>query len=739
MGYTYFVKPNFGNYSINCTFDIYISGSWQSRSNNEVISTAESQTRTCRLIATSLPTGKQLIDFEDFLFYRTSSPVNLGSSYYTAVERVQANYTQLTFAQFASYLSLTDTRVSTSEIQASYVTPNDGYTYAMIFPETNNDYFETLPITYYSVTTSLTDCTCNITSGTTYASGTQITITVTPNTGYSLTSAPSLSGMSATWTQSGTAWTTTINITADITVSATATIVQIYYNINKTLSNCTVSPNDSQILEGNTITFTIIPDNGYELFSNPPSVYYNSSYHYPSAIGQGSYDFTLTTTEIYSDILINASAQIAPVATTVITSLSNMDLSSPTTAQVPFNQATTFIVTKRNHYSNVTSVPAVDGNTMSLIDNEYRYTAYPHFSTITVSGVATEDWNITLSFDLTNCTANYTDTDKFYLNDYIDLILTADTGLYFQNPPTVVYFTRWGTQVVDTLIPVTGATYETGYQWGYTLSDTISNVVVRGTCQAIPILDDFGVFNIYNPTLSNLNDIANMRYSFSEDNTYYFKDVDLGQFMLSLMRVYMPLTHLTSNVEIVLGGYQTGVSCPAINYPYESVDCGEIVVQGHFNDARDYQFADYRLYLPFYGFYAIDANVVVGKTLNIVYTMELITGNAIISITSDDELVDNLKCKCATDIPYLLSLDKGLSNKYDFNEKTLMDKTPYLECVYNAEYGYDASRGTKHEYTPVSNLTGYQELTLIQFSSTTMITKEEKDMILSLCEKGIVL
>lgn len=68
-----------------------------------------------------------------------------------------------------------------------------------------------------------------------------------------------------------------------------------------------------------------------------------------------------------------------------------------------------------------------------------------------------------------------------------------------------------------------------------------------------------------------------------------------------------------------------------INQQYVRVDCGSITVKKKWGAAIDYQ-TDVSLFLPFIGEVTLNANEVMGATLTIIYTVDIMSGNCIASV-----------------------------------------------------------------------------------------------------------
>lgn len=814
MGYFFFVKPNFTGMGL--TASLYISGSWQDRSgsNYQVVQAFGGNYRELKVSSSSLPSGKKLISLNGgaYRFFKIKENASLSSPYATARNTLLngGTWQETTYADFQTANSLTLTETNT-QWHAKYTTDDSLWTWAILFPATSSEYYED-DVAYYNLSFSLSNCTSNV-SGGSYAEGTSLSITITPDSGYKLTSAPSVTGATISWTKVGTAYRGTVTINQDVTISKTATLIPSY-TVSSNLSNCTwnYSATTKTQLEGTTFEFVITPDSGYEL-NNPPTVTGGSiSWTKDGDIYRGTYTFNSSAT-------ITATATLIPVYRTVTVNLGNCDCNQPSTISVLDGTTLDFVFTPHNgyylfnnppvysysggiatefctyvegetvftgsitisghdyvvtanastspgdlalnynlpgfaysptvstwpyytrldvtatplpHYT-VTVPPTVDGKAMELTDDTYHLTVWP-YNGVFIEGTAVEEPYFTVDYRLTDCYAVPEISPKYYVGDMVEITINAPTGMYFQTPPYVVYHERWGSQVKTDLTPIETSEYVQHYVWAFNVTSMISNVYIVGVTQAIPLIEDFGAFNVYSPTLQELTNVANMRYDFSEDKTYYYNNVDLGTFILSLMKVYVPF-ETSVNAEMVLGGYRTGVHSATIVYPFSTVNCGNVLITPQYENELDYTFTTLTAYIPFLGFRELDTVKYMGKTITLVYEVELITGNALVLLKSEDDILDTFKCRVAMDVPYVLSLDMGLIGKYDYNEYLLMDKTPYIKAETNLPYNTDHIRGKNNIYTSIGNLSGYQELDIIPHGIKA--TKREIEMLIQICKNGV--
>lgn len=160
---------------------------------------------------------------------------------------------------------------------------------------------------------------------------------------------------------------------------------------------------------------------------------------------------------------------------------------------------------------------------------------------------------------------------------------------------------------------------------------------------------DTGFCRIYNPTLSQLQALANYMWT---DDTFlqtlinHAKQLleDPVEAIISLSLVPVPVPNGTAQ-EVKVLFIPTGVSMPPVTNQFVEVDCGtlSLPVEDQYGAALDFNpYTKIDLYLPYIGQVSIDVDEVMYKTMHCVYRVDVVTGMcvAIISVgTGTDETV----------------------------------------------------------------------------------------------------
>lgn len=142
----------------------------------------------------------------------------------------------------------------------------------------------------------------------------------------------------------------------------------------------------------------------------------------------------------------------------------------------------------------------------------------------------------------------------------------------------------------------------------------------------IPIGSVSALYKIYNPTQAELNSFGAWLWSSN------FVDQLLKVFnnpmesIIGLHKVYAsPVIGGTSNIKV--GYLDSGVSSNFVSNQYTKIDCGTVNLQEYFGNVFDYSpYTSIELYLPCIGFVQLDVSNVMRSSINITYTVDVLTG-----------------------------------------------------------------------------------------------------------------
>lgn len=142
----------------------------------------------------------------------------------------------------------------------------------------------------------------------------------------------------------------------------------------------------------------------------------------------------------------------------------------------------------------------------------------------------------------------------------------------------------------------------------------------------IPTGSASALYKIYNPSQAELNSFGAWLWSSN------FVDQLLKVFnnpmesIIGLHKVYAsPIIGGTSNIKV--GYLDSGVSSNFVSNQYTKIDCGTVNLQEYFGNVFDYApYTTIELYLPCIGFVQLDVANVMRSSINITYTVDVLTG-----------------------------------------------------------------------------------------------------------------
>lgn len=118
----------------------------------------------------------------------------------------------------------------------------------------------------------------------------------------------------------------------------------------------------------------------------------------------------------------------------------------------------------------------------------------------------------------------------------------------------------------------------------------------------------------------------------------------------------IPLSLDGSTQKIILGNVDTGVNGDKVANNFTKQNIGSIAITEKYHNFLDYApYTNVIIYLPYVGFKELDTNLVMGKTLSISYTVDIITGGCLCQITSNNVKLYEFNGNIGIDIPITAS------------------------------------------------------------------------------------
>lgn len=329
-----------------------------------------------------------------------------------------------------------------------------------------------------------------------------------------------------------------------------------------------------------------------------------------------------------------------------------------------------------------------------------------------------------INTELTNATCNIESGTMYYEGDVIHIEVTADSGYYFATSPTVSYSSK-GVQVTKIMESYDGGDYKQNFYYDLTIKNTTT---VNADGQVIPEVDKYGIITIYNPTPNQLKEVGNVRY---------MGDVDLGDYISNLIKVFVKIPK-GKTANILLGGYDTGVSSNAVLNDIVETDCGTVEIVGNYNNAMDYENTTIEIYLPFIGFMQLDTEKVMNETLSLVYKTNIINGDTIACLyNTTGTLLYTFNSNASFEIPYRLNDDLEPKGRLEINSNYLFGFTPFITVRYNKAYNTADIIANDNRESFIKNETGYIKCS--EVFNTVKATSTERAEIENLLKEGIII
>lgn len=118
----------------------------------------------------------------------------------------------------------------------------------------------------------------------------------------------------------------------------------------------------------------------------------------------------------------------------------------------------------------------------------------------------------------------------------------------------------------------------------------------------------------------------------------------------------IPINTDGTNQQIVLGNVSTGVNGEKISNNFAKQTIGNSAITEHYHNFLDYApYTNVILYLPYIGFKELDTTLVMNKTLQVIYTVDAITGGCLAQVYSNSVRLYEFTGNVGIDIPITAS------------------------------------------------------------------------------------
>ena len=439
--------------------------------------------------------------------------------------------------------------------------------------------------------------------------------------------------------------------------------------VSASLNNCSLSPVVTSIPKDTASAFTITADNGFK-FTSSPSVYTMAGgvSNAVQVTKVSDYEYTFSVTPAETDESLNIYADAVSETVSFIKTLSNCSV-SPAGNTLTIGVPVTVTITANSGYifdaGNKPVLYWLDSeqtrheiSLTKVSDYEYTATFTPDETDyyLDASAIA-EPSSVPLEKDITNCSVT-PNVNSLIDGETYNFIFKADNGYIFDVEPSLRYLDSEGDYINCPLTKISD--YE--YRYNNLTIDAVNMTEFYMTAYAsVESVSStkYGVLQIHKIDADTLKAFNDLRYYNGNGS---LSQIDLSQYISALKVIFADVTS-TANDNILVSNINTGISAPKIDDDYITLDLGNVLLAGLYNNALDKKYSEILLNLPFVDVYRLDSSYM-NETINIKYRINLISGDGaiFISIVRDSEtfLIDVINVNVSFDLPYVYPIESDI-------------------------------------------------------------------------------
>lgn len=332
-----------------------------------------------------------------------------------------------------------------------------------------------------------------------------------------------------------------------------------------------------------------------------------------------------------------------------------------------------------------------------------------------------------------NCNITHLNSSKYPQN----IILTCNNNYYFSDIP---YFNCF---VMGAYTKKSFTLNDDSTIASFTFTESlieypITEIKNISTEQKTIISEKYGLITLYKPTSDNLKSLSNKMlhtYNIGGSSGVTSELVDLSKYILSF--VSLPLDVETiGNKEITLNSIKTGVYSNYINDNIITLDFGNIIINGIYNNSIDYKNTDIIIYLPFIGNQKLENKLYMNNEINLSYIIDLFTGDLIAILKINDDIIDTFSGKCGYNIPFITQAkNNDLNIKIYGNNNLLNDYVPKVFIKSN-NVNNNVYIDTVF-YSKLDQLTDFNIIDDIELSNNEL-NKTDIDNLINTLKNGVI-
>ena len=160
-----------------------------------------------------------------------------------------------------------------------------------------------------------------------------------------------------------------------------------------------------------------------------------------------------------------------------------------------------------------------------------------------------------------------------------------------------------------------------------------------------------GFIKVFNPSAANVSALASYLWGTFDIQT--FKSIYNNPIDCIIALLVVPVTPTVgAAATISLGNVATTVSAPVVSDQFVILDCGSLNIQEYWGAYLDYDpYTKVEIYLPYIGVRDIDVNDIQGKTVQLKYYIDVLSGTCVAMLQCGSDVLYSWSGQCAAEIP----------------------------------------------------------------------------------------
>ena len=298
------------------------------------------------------------------------------------------------------------------------------------------------------------------------------------------------------------------------------------------------------------------------------------------------------------------------------------------------------------------------------------------------------------TFSIDEDMQNTTITNLPYVNNryeidgrFSEIDFKASAGYVFKDNGKIKYnlgsFNHFGSATI-TANGTDTIKFQLPSDWVWSEQNSIK-VTLKATKAEI-IEQTGGYINMYLTSYRELGKFAtSVTTTFGTDGANVYNEVPYIS-NLHMIPFDIPKDYQTDKTPVIVGSHSVDIQMTGINNTKLKVDLGTITVNRQFNNAYDYNDVKTRLVLPFSNNLDLDIKHTIGKSIHIVYYVDIPTGDTTVTLNQDGYTFLTKQVNISREIPFITAATN--QNQYAVVNafKTLFDNQTLTAYLITEQY-----------------------------------------------------